>query len=520
MIFLNPAVFFGFIPLYFIYKHHKEQHTLTKTTRLLFLSIVFMFFAMSRPALKHSTTPQRFDAQEYVIALDVSYSMQATDLQPTRYIYTKNFIQKLLKAHPRDRFTLFVFTSNPLLISPPTTDTNLTITALNALNPKYILTKATHLKPLFQKVAQLPMQEKKLLLFSDGGEERNLEELSQLLLYNHITPYMIATASSQGAPLQKDGSLLKKKNGNLVISRINPLLEQLALTCKGYYYEIEDTQTFQKLSHDMQTKATFTQEVKVHSATELFFIPLLVAFILFLMGVTKLQKFFPLSLLFLLMIPHQSKASLLDFSTIKQAHTLYKAKHYKEALHAFKRLPPSTHSYYNIAACYYKTQNYKTALSYYAKIKTQDPKLKASIYYNMANCAVALKDYTQAKKLYLKALALTNDKEALQNLQTLQKYHLHTQKNVLDMIGKKPKVPPQQSQKKEQTQQQHKTHKSTSSSQTPMKMAQKTQGKGADKAKKTNPTPQKTTQNKPHFSFGYKAYELINKGYTHENNPW
>jgi len=134
MTLLNAWVLFGLVPLYFIYKKSQQS---SKQTKLLYLSLILMFLAMARPAYENSYVEENFNSHDYIIALDVSYSMQADDLKPSRYALAKRAIKRVLKAHPKDRFTLFAFTSSTLLISPPTTDTEISMMALDALNPKH-----------------------------------------------------------------------------------------------------------------------------------------------------------------------------------------------------------------------------------------------------------------------------------------------------------------------------------------------------------------------------------------------
>ena len=515
MILLNPFVLFGLLPLYLIYKKSAPHN---KGKKILFLAVLFMFFAMTRPALLQTPSQQSIQTHEYIIALDASFSMQATDLKPNRYNVAKKAIKRLIKQHPRDRFTLFVFTSNALLISPPTNDTELSILALDALNPHYILTKGTHLETLIRKVAQLPVKEKNLLIFSDGGTQNNLQKLTQLIQTNHIHPYFIATATQEGAPLKQGKHYLKNTHNALVISKINPLLEQLALTCKGSYYQLTTPDEIDSLSKELFNTQTYNHKKKLSSnPKELFFIPLFIALLLFLVSVTKLQIFFPFALLLITLTPNKAKASILDFYYKKAAKTNYLHKHYLQASHDFQKLTPSPQSYYNIATSYYKAKKYSQALYYYKHIKTSNKQLKQKILYNMANCTVALQHYSQARKLYRETLALGFDNDALYNLHLLQKYHLKERKNLQDLLPSQP----QKKQKNREKSTHKQTKKATGNSNIPTKAPNTAQGAGKKTIQKEQTIQQPSKKQKQHnYRFSYKAYELINKGYTSEKEPW
>ncbi|WP_457746034.1 VWA domain-containing protein [Sulfurimonas sp.] len=515
MIFLNPWVLFGLIPLYFIYKKHINTEA-KRQIHLLYLALFFMLFAISRPALIHNELNQKFKAADYIVALDASYSMQADDLQPSRYIVAKLAIKKLLELHPKDRFTLFAFTSNALLISPPTTDTPLALQALDTLNPHYILTKSTNLLHLFETVAKISQQKKKLIIFSDGGDEHDIHKLITLLKQNAITPYIVATATHKGAVLKKNGKYIKDTHSALVVSKINPMLKDLAAASHGKYYELTSQSVIDKLSNDLRDntdKKELTMQVK--SYRELFFIPLGIALFLYFIAVTKIHQLFIFLPFFLL--PYKVDAGMLDFIYLQNAHKQFQQKQYHQAALNFAELEPSVASYYNTATAYYKAGEYKNALHYFRQIKTADAKIKQAIFYDIANCAVHLKKYDIAKIYYVKALALGKDNDALFNLRLLQKQRYKTSKDVLKNERHKQKN--QHKSSKEQKEQKSQSESKGASSSN-RKSIQSTNGQGGTtkKQKTSILIKQKNRPNK--YKMAYKAYEIINKGYANEKEPW
>ncbi|WP_457744348.1 VWA domain-containing protein [Sulfurimonas sp.] len=514
MTLLNPWVLLGLIPLYFIYKKHINTEV-KRQVYILYLALFFMMITASRPALTHNKIDQKFNAEDYIIALDASYSMQANDLKPSRYILAKKAIKKLLKLHPKDRFTLFAFTSNALLISPPTTDTALGMQALNTLNPNYILTKSTSLLHLFESVAKLSLQKKKLIIFSDGGDEHNLGELVNLLKKNNITPYIVAMATNKGAVLKKDGKYIKDKHAALVVSRINPMLKDLVHASHGKYYELTSLNIINKLSDDLREDANKKNlTIKVQSYQELFAIPLAIALFLYFIAVTKIHQLY--IFLPLILLPYRADAALLDFYHLANANKDFKHKQYHQSALNFTKVSPSVASYYNIATSYYKAGEYKNALRYFTQIKTAHIKTKQAILYDIANCAVHLKKYDTAKDYYIRALALGEDKDALYNLHLLEKRRLKTSKNV----AKKESSKKQKNKNKTKQKQKKSQSKSKGSSSSNRKSIQSTNGQGGNKKKQKSIlfVKQKNQQNK--YKMAYKAYKIINKGYANEKEPW
>lgn len=508
---LNPWIFLALVPLFFLF-HSINKHQRIPHIFLLFASSFFILLALARPVILNTPTKQKVHAHEYIIALDASYSMQANDIFPSRFDAAKKAIKQLLQTHPKDRFTLFVFTSNTLLISPPTTDFSITLHALNALNPHYILTKSTSLKNLFQTVAKIPMQQKKLIIFSDGGEEHNVGELAHIIKQNGIVPYFIATATTRGAALKKGNHYLKNTQGALVVSKINPVLQDLANLTNGKYY-IFDKNIIQKLSDDFQDNNTKQIDANVQNYKEYFFIPLSIALILFFLAVTKFFTLFVVIFFTNFLVGQPLHAGILDFYSLLDANNAYKQHHYLKAAHHFGMLDPSVKSYYNTGCAYYKAKKYKKALFYFTQIKTPDPKLKQKIFYNIATTLAQLHRYDQAKHYYKLALSFGFDKDAEENLYRIKR--LHTKKNPLQ--SRKNATQRSKKQKSYQENKDKQTKKTHSSSN--RNGSQSSNGGGENKKQKKGSLIHKKNAH-PSYTFSYKAYEKINKGYADEKEPW
>ena len=525
MEFIYPFIFVIFIPLFLYYKKSISNSSNKKQLKLLYLAMALILLSLSRPVINNSFEKEKFDAQEYIVALDASFSMQAEDLHPTRYDVAKQAIKKLLTQHPNDRFSLFIFTSNTLLISPPTTDTEISLSALDAINPNYILTKSTSLKSLLDTIAKSAFDKKKLIIFTDGGDEHKLNSLLRVTRNANINAYIIATASEDGSPLKKDGHLIKDQYSSIVISRINPILKDLAQQSGGKYYELksENLEIIDALSSDIAVQNDKVEDIKVKSYKELYYYPLFIAMVLFLLAVTKLHQlyvFIPI-----LFVPNYSHADSLDFYHLDIAQKSFEKKEYIKAAKEFQKLPPSVQSYFNMASSYYKAGHYKTALEYFSIIETPDAKIKQASFYAMGNIAVHLKRYDRAKNYYLQALALGEDKDALYNINLLHQLQLKTNVNLIDMLPEKNSHTKKSSSKS--TSQQEDKKKQGGAKKKSKRSAQGSSGAGnSSKTKKEKSSQKNKEKNKSNivknnnYKMGYKSYEIINKGYTNEQEPW
>ena len=535
MTFLNPLALIFILIILWIFRdiflskrhlrddifimEHKRYHMQTK---LLLLALVFILFALSRPAITNEINREKFDANEYILALDASFSMQMDDIKPSRYALAKENIIALLNKNTNDRFTLFAFTKNPLLICPPSTDKQIVISALNALEPKYILTKSTSILSLIEQVATLEQEHKSLILFSDGGEEHNLKHLLSILKASAITLNIVAIGSEKGTVVIKNGKVLKDENSHLVISRINPILKDLATQSGGFYFELNDNRDISKLLYEkMRAQNISAKELstEVVSYKEFYYIPLLLAFIVLLIALTKVQKFLPfLALLFMLHPYEKAQASLLDFYYVDEAKDAYAKGDYIRAQNYFKKLSPSQYSYMSIANAYYKNKQYKHSLRYYSQIKSKNPHIKSVVFYNMANAAFRLKKYQRAYELYKQSLGVEYSKEAYQNMMTLLRLNKKSKVNVADMLPTADSKKVKNITKKIDNKKENQDGGGSSSGK--QRDAQGSQGGAGGKSKKKSENSATIKGKKNKFKMGYNAYELINKGYVNEKHPW
>lgn len=529
MTLLYPLTLLLLIPLYLFYKQSlKNIHREKKLQRrLFFLSLFFMIVALSRPVISNTLVEQKFDAQDFIIAVDASYSMQAQDLKPTRYAVVKENIYTLLNSFHKDRFSIFAFTSNAMLISPPTTDTQISFLALQTFNPKYILTKGTSLFNLLKAVAKTSYEKKRLIIFSDGGEEHDLDRLVTFTKKNRIIPYVVATSSQKGSILYENSKKLTDENGNLVISRANPILKDFATQSGGKYYALNSSSSsvVEDLIADLSKEDDDVQsKINILSYTELSTIAIIFALVSFFVAITKIQELFLLVVLFF--IPNHADASYVDFYYLDRGYTAFHVHNYKDAAVAFNKVTPSVQSYYNLGVSYYKDKQYKNAIKIFSQIKTTDPKLKQKLFYNMGNCATQLQKYERAKIYYQKALAFGYDKESYENLMLV--YNLKEKKDISDMLPPTEIKNQMQASKKteskkdkEKNQKENKDNSKSSDSKATNEAIKSSNGSASSKGKEKKKTDEKNdTINKAKYKIGYKAYEMINEGFTNEQHPW
>ena len=515
---LYPSFLWLLIPLSVIILG-KRKKDLISTVHLIVLMLITV--ALSRPALQEGLQERSLEAKDIIIALDVSYSMRADDIKPTRYGFAKETIRSLLKENTKDNIMLIAFTSNPLLLSPPTTDHELINIALKSLNPEYILTKGTSLKKLFQKIASMnkgDISHKNLLLITDGGEDDDLNKLTEQIQKANVSLTVLALGTKHGTTIKKaDGTLLKDDKNSLVVSRINPLLQKLTSQVEGQYFTVSDSpevtaKDLQKaLNSNEQNAETITK--MQYNYTELYQIFILFAALLFLMVHTRAAKYL-IALFILLGVNLQ--ASMLDAYHLNQAYKSYGAKDFNSSREKLKEIKIlSLQSQFALGNTYYRLHSYKKALQVYMSIRSTSAEIKQRLYYNIANTHAMMEDYDKAKIYYTKALQLGADEESRHNLQ------------LVVLLKKKKEAQLGIAHPKSQSSDSSKSESGESDKEETRNEDQPSSGSGSGGENKTYEKQSKKEkkrlildESQEQQPLSSKVYELINKGYIRETQPW
>ena len=494
-----PIALLLLLPLLFVYKRSKK-------ISLLFLSIAFMIVALSDIRVFTTKKDEKIDAREFIIALDLSRSMSVDDIKPNRVTKAKELIRKMLDKNPKDSFTLFAFTTNALILSPPTTDHNLIKNALRSIDIKNILSKGTDIISLLKRVSKLKTKEKNLIIFSDGGDDIELEKTLELAKKQHITISAVGVATKDGAMLKDEyNEVIRDEKNHIVISHLNPILKVLAKKSGGFY---EDFGSFDGILNDTLSKKHI--EKQIVGELRLFWIPLLISTILFILHFIKIPK--KLILLLPVLSSHTEASMIFDWYHIKEAKKAYNSKDYKKAASEFSKIETKTmQSMLNLANSYYQMGKYKEALSIYNSLKSSDPKYKKIILFKKANTLSHLKRYTEAKRAYIKALSFGKDEDILYNLRLIL-FKEETKR-------KRPAVKSKEQNNKNSATAKNDTKKSSSKKNSSNQEGSKSSSSG--KNSDTKSISRKGSISKsPSHPLSYKAYDKINKGYIYEKKPW
>ncbi|MBF0215860.1 MAG: VWA domain-containing protein [Candidatus Omnitrophica bacterium] len=216
-----------------------------KIRAALFLSaLFFLAVALGQPQWGYQWKDVKRKGLDIVVALDLSKSMMAEDIKPTRLEGAKREIKSLINIMKGDRIALVAFAGSAFLECPLTLDYGTAKLFLDNLDVNTIPLGGTNLGEAIKAGTEaFEGHEKKhrvLILITDGEDHgdtvmHEVEEAKN----RGVVIFTIGIGKQEGAPIpvfDEDGrkGFIKDKDGNIVLSKLDPvLLQKIALMTGG-----------------------------------------------------------------------------------------------------------------------------------------------------------------------------------------------------------------------------------------------------------------------------------------------
>lgn len=430
-------------------RRQMPQYSVGKQHLKFFLCIIayaLLVFCLANPQLGTSVKKAERKGVDVMIALDISNSMNSTDIQPSRLMRAKQAVIRILDKMESDRIGLVVFAGDAYLQLPLTTDYGAAKLFISNIQTSDLSRQGTAIGAAIDLCAQNfdPQHEnvhnKAIIVISDGeNHEDDAVAAAQNAARKGIVVSTVGMGSPQGAPIPeyKNGQVVaykKDAEGNVVITRINrAMLEEIAQAGKGFYVEANNISSgvetvFSKLA-ELDKVSFESRNISDYETRYAYF--LAVAVCLLLLEIFVFEKKNPLlnrnrifgdkkkrpaaalpvwivllSLLFAgtplsaqTAIPTHQGNRLYQNGNLHEAEISYlKALHHDSTYYKAK---------YNLANAQYGQQNYERALENYTAV-AEDPALskaeKSSVFHNLGNTFVQQKDYQKAVDAYIRAL--------------------------------------------------------------------------------------------------------------------
>lgn len=210
---------------------------------LLILSGLLSVLALAGPQWGQSPRKLLRPSGDVIVALDLSRSMTATDLVPSRLDRAKLLIRTFLQEAGGQRIGLLVFSSSAQLAVPLTTDYRAVEELLDELGPASLPDAGTDFTALLEEAcdafSQSDAAHRILLILSDGEDHGSgWKERLPRLIGEGVRVYAVGLGTDRGGLIpDPKGGFLKDDGGHPVLSRLQPeALRALASATGGHYF--------------------------------------------------------------------------------------------------------------------------------------------------------------------------------------------------------------------------------------------------------------------------------------------
>ena len=211
--------------------------------RLSLFAVGFFFFVigLSRPQIGAKLKEHETKGAEIMIVLDVSNSMLAEDYSPNRLERAKLAISRLVDKLRDDRIGLIVFAGNSFVQLPITTDYVSAKMFLNSISTESVPVQGTAIgEAINTAIRGFSAQSEKsraVIVITDGeNHEDDPVAMAKQAADMGIRVFTIGVGSPEGKPIPMDGELLKDKDGNIVVTRLDEtVLKDVADAGNGVY---------------------------------------------------------------------------------------------------------------------------------------------------------------------------------------------------------------------------------------------------------------------------------------------
>ena len=397
----------------------------SSNTRLMGLSLIaaWCLFCLSLAGPTWQKLPQAVHKEDsaMVLILDLSPSMLAEDLSPSRLVRARYKLMDILNSRQQGFTGLVVYGGQAHSVSPLTDDTDTIISLVPTLHPTLLPQYGSNTEDAIATAILLAenggYQEADLLLITDGVDPSAHADIrSQIATKQGLRLFIMGVGTEQGAPIPTgNGSFVKDSNGAILVPKLNSTsLQSLSASANGYY------QTLTSDDSDISNLLAATEQLlpSANKALDrtfdlwldegfwliIFIIPLLV--LSFRKGIVFIIVMAPITLTSptleasiwqdLWYTPDQQGENALQNGDAESAKSLFKNQQWQ-------------------ASAAYKSQDYETAAANFKQGKSADS------HYNLGNALARLGDLEGAIQAYDQALAMEPDmQDAIANRELVE----------------------------------------------------------------------------------------------------
>lgn len=451
---------------------------------LLLTALALIILMIARPQFGTKINREKRTGIETIIAMDISNSMLAEDVTPSRLDRSKMMVENLVDHFTNDKIGLIVFAGDAFIQLPITSDYVSAKMFLSSITPSMIATQGTDIaKAITMSTNSFTQQEgvgKAIIVITDGEDhEGGALEAAKEAQNKGMRVYVLGVGSPKGAPIPTgNGDYMKDNMGQTVMTGLNEeMCRQIAQAGGGAYIHVENNSNAQdQLDHELDKLAKKEIESTIYSDYDEQFQAVCIIVLLLLIievcildiknpmlknvSLFKRNKKAVVAVLFLLVATGVQAQG--DRLLVRQGNKQFRAGNYAEAEVSYRKAveknPRNAQAHYNLGNALLGQRKDSAAVVQFENAAKQETNAmrKAQSYHNIGVICQGQKQYAQAIEAYKEALRNNpTDDETRYNLE-LCKRQQQQQQNQQNKDNKDNKDKKDQKDKQDQQKQQDK----------------------------------------------------------------
>ena len=408
-------------------------------------ALAMLIIMLARPQLGTKINHEKRVGIETIIAMDISNSMRAEDIVPSRLDRSKMMVENLVDHFSNDKIGLIVFAGDAFVQLPITSDHVSAKMFLSSIDPSLIATQGTDLAKAIDMATHSFTQEegvgKAIVVITDGEDhEGGAVESAKAAKDNGMRVYVLGVGSVNGAPIPIPGTgdFMKDNTGNTVMSALNEdMCKQVAQAGGGAYIHVENNSAAQdqldneldKLAKKETTATIYSEFDEQFQAFGVLALLLLILEICIFDRKNPLLKHFSLFgnkkkvMTIILLLISMTAFAQTDRQFIRQGNKQFHRGDYPGAEVSYRKAveknPKNPQAAFNLGNALMAQKKDSAAVVQFenaSRLET-NPLRKAQSYHNMGVVCQTHKMYGEAIEAYKNALRLNpNDDETRYNL--------------------------------------------------------------------------------------------------------
>ena len=414
-------------------------------------ALALLVVMLARPQFGTKISNEQRTGIETIIAMDISNSMLAEDITPSRLDRSKMMVENLVDHFTNDKIGLLVFAGDAFVQLPITSDYVSAKMFLSSIDPSMMATQGTDIARAIDMATHSFTQEegigKAIIVITDGEDhEGGALEAAEAAKKAGMRVYVLGVGSTQGAPIPIPGTgdYMKDNTGNTVMSALNEdMCRQVAQAGGGAYIHVENNSAAQdQLDNELSKLAKKETTSTVYSEfDEQFQAVAILALLLLILEICIFDRRNPLlkrlslfgskkkaaATVALLLVAITASAQT-DRQYIREGNKQFRVGQYDKAEVSYRKAveknPKNPQAAYNLGNALMAQKKDSSAVQQFeqaTRIET-NPLRKAAAYHNMGVICQTHKMYGEAIEAYKNALRLNpNDNETRYNLVLCQR---------------------------------------------------------------------------------------------------